>query len=190
MPLETPSFRPAFAHRAWAAFRALSRRCSGVSLAALAWPPLLAPRRPSLTAEGFFLRATPRVYACPATESRHFSLDNARPGTHTRAMENRKPLNRGNGSGVASHPITRRPQDALGSRLHCTAFGSREEGRHEDHRTRAKGGDHSRPLQRDEPSGRVADLRHPPDRDSESPGPRGGELRADNGRVHAGCRLP
>src|SRR4029453_17782088 len=48
---------PFFAHRARAAFRALSRRCSGVSAAARARPPFVPPAfppsRPSATAAGF-----------------------------------------------------------------------------------------------------------------------------------------
>src|ERR1022692_4938512 len=44
----------AFAQRAWTALRALSLRCAGVSLAALAGPPFLPPFRPRATAAGFF----------------------------------------------------------------------------------------------------------------------------------------
>ena len=42
------------AQRAAAAFRAMALRCSGVSLAARALPPLRPPRRPRATAAGFF----------------------------------------------------------------------------------------------------------------------------------------
>jgi hypothetical protein len=38
-----------------APFRAISRRCSGVNLAARALPPLRPPKRPKATAAGFFL---------------------------------------------------------------------------------------------------------------------------------------
>src|ERR1035438_8408134 len=43
-----------FAHRAWTALRALSLRCIGVSLAALASPPFFAPSRLRATAALFF----------------------------------------------------------------------------------------------------------------------------------------
>lgn len=42
-------------HRAWAALRAISLRCSFVSFLALASPPFLPPNRPKATAAGFFL---------------------------------------------------------------------------------------------------------------------------------------
>ncbi|MGO8945074.1 MAG: hypothetical protein ACLQJ7_15545, partial [Syntrophobacteraceae bacterium] len=41
-------------HLAFAAFLAISLRCSGVSFSALALPPLRPPRLPSSTAAGFF----------------------------------------------------------------------------------------------------------------------------------------
>jgi hypothetical protein len=44
-------------HLAAAAFFATSRRSSGESLAALAWPPLEAPSLPSATAAGFLGRS-------------------------------------------------------------------------------------------------------------------------------------
>jgi hypothetical protein len=46
----------AFAHLASAALRALTLRCSGVSLAALFLPPFEPPIFPSATAFGFFSR--------------------------------------------------------------------------------------------------------------------------------------
>src|SRR5205814_631496 len=56
-----------------AAFRAISRRCSGVSLEARACPPLAAPSFDRATACGFFFRAMPPVYACPTKQSTGFS---------------------------------------------------------------------------------------------------------------------
>ena len=44
-----------FAHLAKTAFLALSLRCSGVSFAARALPPLRPPSRPSATAAAFFV---------------------------------------------------------------------------------------------------------------------------------------
>ena len=58
-------------------------------------------------------------------------VDNIPGQAYHSRMVKQKPLNRSNGSGVASHPNSRSRQDALGSRLHYTAFGSRKEGRHE-----------------------------------------------------------
>ena len=49
-----------FDHRARAALRALSRRCSAVSFLALAFPPFNPPSRPSATAAAFFF-----VFAMP-----------------------------------------------------------------------------------------------------------------------------
>lgn len=53
-----PYTRPSYGflpYLAWAAFRAMSVRCSGVSLAARALPPRSPPKRPNWTAAGFFL---------------------------------------------------------------------------------------------------------------------------------------
>ncbi len=55
--------------RATAALRAISRRCSGLSFAARANPPFLAPRRPSATACGFFLAMTGIMLARPRNAS-------------------------------------------------------------------------------------------------------------------------
>ena len=53
-PYSTPRSRRHFAQRASEALRALSLRWAAVKATARAWPPLLAPRRPSATACGFF----------------------------------------------------------------------------------------------------------------------------------------
>jgi hypothetical protein len=45
----------ALSHRACTAFRALSLRSSGVIFSALALPPFKPPKRPNMTAAGFFL---------------------------------------------------------------------------------------------------------------------------------------
>lgn len=59
--------RLAFSHLACTALRALSLRSSAVIFAALAGPPFRPPRRPSMTAAGFFFdvlvsRAMPGLY--------------------------------------------------------------------------------------------------------------------------------
>jgi len=51
-----------FDHRARAAFRALALRCSGVSLAALVFPPLEPPIFPKAIACGFFSRFAIHIY--------------------------------------------------------------------------------------------------------------------------------
>jgi hypothetical protein len=55
----------ALPHRARAAFRASSLRCSGLKASMRALPPFLPPLRPRATACGSFLRAMPRSLSLP-----------------------------------------------------------------------------------------------------------------------------
>jgi hypothetical protein len=70
----------ALCQRAMTALRALSRRCSGVSFAALAFPPLLAPSLPRATAAGFFRRLPIASNRTPSCKEPSTTL---RPLTHT-----------------------------------------------------------------------------------------------------------
>ena len=68
------------AHRAAAAFFAISDRCSGVNFAARAFPPFLPPKRPRATAAGFFPSsesavASATMLAASAFTSRGFLLE-------------------------------------------------------------------------------------------------------------------
>ena len=64
MTQEGPDFAAplALAQRAVTAFLALSLRCSGLILAARAFPPIFPPLRPRATAAGFFRLATIPLY--------------------------------------------------------------------------------------------------------------------------------
>ena len=57
-----PLLCPAFAQRARTACRAISCRRSGLSLAALAFPPIFPPLRPKATAWGFFRLMLYKIY--------------------------------------------------------------------------------------------------------------------------------
>lgn len=60
-----------FPHRCLAAFRAISRRCSGLSFAALALPPFNPPNRPSAWAWGFFSGSSICFPACRPLQVLH-----------------------------------------------------------------------------------------------------------------------
>ena len=71
-----PFLCPAFAHRAWAAFRAISFRCSEGILSFRTFAEAIPPFRPKATACGFFL-ITYKIYAEAVVHVKHFFLDNA-----------------------------------------------------------------------------------------------------------------
>jgi hypothetical protein len=63
------SYLAALAHLAFAALRALSRRCSAVNMSALALPPLRPPLCPSATASGSFPSASAFSITCLRTSN-------------------------------------------------------------------------------------------------------------------------